>query len=91
MKKPLSKRKNISNLERSERHKLNESLGSAAETLINYPHVKRLNRNLRRMFMLYVAHEKDSLSEGFESLILDMYFLHEFLDLLEDKTIDKEL
>lgn len=57
---------------------------TSAEDFLTYPHIRRLNRNLRKMFMQYIAHSKGEGME-FEDLVADLEVLFEFLDKQEEK------
>jgi hypothetical protein len=65
--------------------KLSAGLKNEIENLINYAHIKRLNRNLRKMLQLYLANEKTGVPLDFDDFMIDLYFLHELLDVVEDE------
>lgn len=82
----FQKQPRITGLERPE---ISESLLTEVENLLAYPNLKRLNRNLRKMLMLYLSYEKDGLPLDFEDFMTDLYLLYEFLDRVEDEVSDQ--
>ena len=65
--------------------KLSAGLKNEIENLINNADIKRLNRNLRKMLQLYLANEKTGVPLDFDDFMIDLYFLHELLDVVEDE------
>jgi hypothetical protein len=83
MKKLPSKRKTVSQ-EGLEIIKLRANLKDTVENFLKYPHMKRLNRNLRKILMLYLTYDNETLPLDFDDFMIDLYFLHNFLDMVED-------
>lgn len=69
----------------SEMLELKTEMKEGIEKLYDYPHIKRLNRNLRKIFMQYLTHESNSLPPDAEEIFADLFVLHEFLDAVEDR------
>jgi hypothetical protein len=86
MKKPLPKRKPKQEKEKLETLKLKADLKYAVENFLKYPEMKRLNRGLRKMLILYLTYENAGLPLDFEDFMIDLYFLHNFLDVVEDRS-----
>lgn len=55
------------------------------DNLIEYVPVTRLSRNLRDLFLLYLANVEDGLPMGFDEFPTDFYFLLQFLDIIEEE------
>lgn len=60
----------------------NSTTPTRAEDFLTYPHIRRLNRNLRKMFMQYLSNTNGQGME-FEDLVADLELLFEFLDEVE--------
>ena len=45
----------------------------------------RLKRNLRKIFLLYLIHDKESFPLDFEEMVFDLYCMFNFLDVAENE------
>jgi hypothetical protein len=60
--------------------KINKILLKEFDTLLEFTSPERLSSNIRNMFLLHIAQEKDKSSIHYEDKVIDFYFLLQFLD-----------
>jgi hypothetical protein len=84
MKKSKSKQKADKNAEGSKQKEMSATLKTELENFLQYPNITRLNRNIRKTLLLYLTYE-NTLPLDFDDFMLDLYFLYEFLDAVEDE------
>jgi hypothetical protein len=89
MKKTFKKKKKKSRNVSKESFQASKELINALEIFIEYAPPRRLSRNLRKMFFLWLDHEKDGLPFEFEDFIIDLYFLFDFMDVAIEESKDR--
>lgn len=70
------------------KYKLSKELKKEFRVFLEYHPAKRVNRNLREIFMTYASHSLDVVPLNMEDIIWDMTCLRELFDLAEDETAD---
>lgn len=70
------------------KYKLSKELKKQFSEFLEYHPAKRVNRNLREIFMTYASYSLDVVPLNMEEIIWDMQSLMELFDLAEDDTID---
>jgi len=65
-------------------YKPSKALIDELENLFDFVPPDRLCKSLRKMFMLYLYHEKHGADIDLEQRVLDLYLLLDFLDAAEE-------
>lgn len=64
--------------------RLNQRLILEFDSFLGYVPPERLARNLRNLLLLHLEYEKER-SKNFYDLLVDLYFLFQFLDAVTDE------
>lgn len=68
--------------------KINKKIICELDTLIDFTSPGRLSKNIRNIFLTYLYHQKDLLPHDIGDTIEDMQFLLNFLDAVEENSIE---
>jgi hypothetical protein len=72
-------------MDKEEENAINDRLQYRFTVFLEFAKVDQLNKNLRRLLMVYLKHElKDGVDLFFHELVRELYYLFDLLDSIDE-------